>query len=168
MNNCICSAGGGLTEEIKSVKVTEYVDPSKNGGSFEVIGIMNDSEKSMFTVLTRVSGSIKEKIELIKKGEISVNESRSLAAEIGDLHDKHRMLKGLLFFSIQDRLNIWNKQLSLSQGFKIVEPIVSEEEICGHCISIEIPGADKIMEVLSSFFKKAEGFAKEGVNTTTH
>jgi hypothetical protein len=113
---------------------------------------MNDFEKAVFTVMSQVDDQIKDRVDQIKAEEISLKVSRVFKTEISELKDKHNMLKGLLYFSIQDRLNLWNNDLGLSQGFKIVRP---DESICSHGIAIELPGSGLIKGLLDSLLKRA-------------
>jgi hypothetical protein len=153
MIECLCKGvKGSLIEEVLWVADDDFVDPPKSGGIFEPLDEqMNNFEKAVFTVMHRLGKEIDSKIEAIKGEEITIKLAREFKVEISECRDKREMLKNLLFLSIQDRLNIWNKTLGVSQGFKIIIPDESE---CSHGIAIELPDPTSLMELLNKVIRK--------------
>lgn len=160
MTECFCGyCNGGIMAEILAVKPEEYIEPKKSSGTFESIGeTMNDFEKKAFTVMERYKVVMKEKFNLIESEEIENKEKEIIKVEIMVLDDKRDMVRGLLYFSIQDRLNLWGvSRLGVSAGFKIIIPdeeANSERETTTIAIPIGMILQDILKGVLSSALKE--------------
>lgn len=143
---------GGVLEQINGVQPHQYVEPPKHEGTVEVTGYyMNDFEKKTYTVMTRIREQIKGMEELISKKETSANEKSRLNLELNTLRQKFSYVKDLMYLSINDRLDFWDKSLGVSKGFKIVIPEIQEATVVE--IPIELPS--HLAEQLKDFIEKA-------------
>jgi hypothetical protein len=153
MKECFCSnvTEGSLMATVLAITPDQYIEPEKAGGIFEPLEErMNDFEKCLYTVMSQLVAQIKQMEAEIKSEEISIKQAKANSAEIKELNDKRQMLKSLMYLSIQNRLNIWNKHLGVSQGFKIIFP---DESACREGIAIEVPMPNFISDLLGSIFK---------------
>lgn len=147
MKNSFCMNAGNLMTKVMQITSDQFIDPPKNSGIFEVLDErMNDFEKAVYTVMSRTQVSITELEEKRECAKLPSGKKTSLAREAKELEDQFQMLKGILYFSIQDRLNRWGCRLGVSKGFKIVIP---EEEVA--IIRISVPSEfHKVFKKLAS------------------
>ncbi len=129
---------GGLLELIAGVQDHQYIDPPKHEGMYEFFGQrMNDFEKRAFAVMCRLEQQIQEKTAVASSKETSFNRRGILESEMRTLGKQHNSVRSMMHMSIKDRLNIWDKPLGVSKGFKIVIPEV--EAITVIEIAMELP-----------------------------
>lgn len=154
MKKCLCGTPGGLMAEIVAVQVDQFIEPPKLSGIFEVFEErMNHFEKAVYTVMHRIQQQIETNVNSLASPETASDKKGAIESEIKVLADKFAMAKGLLYFSIQDRLNRWNIRLGVSQGFKIAIP---EETEAVKTISIAIPVPEELAEMLKSVFESSK------------
>ena len=84
--------------------------------------------------------------------ETPANKKGILNSEIRVLKMKFSYVKDPMYFSINDRLDLWDRSLGVSQGFKIVIPEV-EEIVQVIEIPIELP--PELSEKIKAILEKA-------------
>lgn len=148
---------GPIFVQIREVDPDDYLEPKKSPGIYELTGhVMNDFEKKIFTVFQRIISEMEQLRKDIIESKIAKNDVGKTEAKIRELLDKKRHVKGLLYFSISDRLNMWGTNLGVTSGWKIIIPDdeAQREEIIA---TIEIP------KELRHLFEKIEKAIREGL-----
>lgn len=146
MEKCACSHGP-LMLQIKAVMPEEFIEPQKADGTFEPIEVMNHFEKQAFTIMMRLDQRIRELVEAAKGGHLKANEIGPVRAEARVLVSKRDHVEGEMFFSIRDRLNCWDKQLDVSQGWKVIIP---EERETVKVLEVVIPTVAALSELMTT------------------
>lgn len=150
---------GPLMKEVLAVMPEEFVDPQLSDGIFEVTGFrMNDFEMSIFTVFSRLTTRSQMLMKLIEAKEVSFAEIGKAKSEVEILHDKAKMLIHLMYFSIQNRLDLWACNLGVSKGGKIIHPDTEFEK------EKKITVIKKLINgIFSSYSKETEGTTPEEI-----
>ena len=132
--------GGALFQEVLAITPAEYVEPEMHEGSFEVTGyFVNDFEKKIYTLMRRIQAEM-EKFdpEDLKDG--------AKRKQISVLMDQVTALRHMFYFFISDRLKIWDTNLSVSRGWKIIIPEVKDERPAATTVVISAEALKVILE----------------------
>ncbi len=132
---------GELFARVIAVNPDQYIEPDKGKGIFEVTGfLMNDFEKKLYTVFRQLVDESNQIRQRLSSNKIPSREVGKAEAELNVLKDKMNSVKGLMYFSISDRLHMWACSIGVSKGWKIIIPDEeAEKEEKEEMIVVELP-----------------------------
>lgn len=152
---CICNGPmeGSVSAQIFAVKPEEWAKPPQLPGTYDVQGLMNDFEKSAYTVFDQFQQMIAAKQARAEDGETTQAAAKALRYEIRELQEKASAAKMMMAFSIRDRLKLWGKTFALSHDHKVV---TLKEGCC-----LDFMGSGSLGDVLESIVKVVKAAAEE-------
>jgi hypothetical protein len=107
---------GDLIEEVLAIPTKDFRSPSKNMEiTGEVLGKMNNFERQLITKVIILTEQANNLVDKINSDDTTQGEVKKLKRDRFTLKRKSVQLQEVFWFSIMDRLNLWEKSLTISE-----------------------------------------------------
>ncbi|MEI7498709.1 MAG: hypothetical protein WCK11_05545 [Candidatus Falkowbacteria bacterium] len=107
---------GDLIEEVLAIQTKDLRSPTKNMEiTGEVLGKMNNFERQLITKVINLTDQANRLVEKINSDDTTQGEVKKLKRDRLTLKRKSEQLQEVFWFSVMDRLNLWEKSLTISE-----------------------------------------------------
>lgn len=108
-------------KELEEIKKSDYINPKDSLESKVVVaGQMNNLEKSLYALSSRKRKFAELTRIKVQFDNCSTDETKGLYLAYLSLRGQDRLLQHMMWVSIKDRFNLWDKSVGVRNDFKVV------------------------------------------------